>query len=335
MKSYKEMASSALERIHDHDDKKAEKLNSARRMILPVSMICLVLLAGFGALQIGLSYRSQNDPGLTEGPDGKVRDAGESAAASDSTSQDQSSGYETEAPFAVTDDAGKTSEQSAVDTFAEDVDAPIDGYFEGFCQWNEKTITQNLMRAINAAGDDDVIAILARPAFDFGFEYEGKTLNQYYSEKCDEDNLADTLTMLLKDGDYLKYGEALYTTGTPDGERWAKELYDERVGFYGEEILGKYIIDGRFLIDDLEKDIEEAEEADAAEKAYEKAKAAFLEYLAASVAGDRPSEAVPDKNGIIIYLTKSGLKDFEESLGWWYDDANAPQTITFVEATAD
>ena len=330
MKTYKEMASSALERIHDHDEKKAEKMISARRMILPVSMICLVLIAGFGALQIGLSYRSQYEHGLTEGPDGKSPNFVERTETEDNSSQEQSTGEEAPASAAETDDAGSSSSTSAVQ---DSVDAAIDGYFEGFTQWNGKTITQNLMRAINAAGDDEVIAIMARPSLDYDFIYEGKTLNQYYSEKCAEDSLAEILTMLLKDGDYLKYGEALYTTGTPDGERWAKELYEERIGFYGEEILGKYIADGQFLSDKLEKDIEAAENADAARKAYEKAVAAFLEDLAASVTGARPSEAAPDKRGIIIYLTKSGLKDFDRNMGWWFDDANAPQNITFVEVS--
>ena len=330
MKTYKEMASSALERIHDHDEKKAEKISSARRMILPVSMICLALIPVFGALQIGLSYRSQNGPALTEGTGEIVQNAGESTATEDSNRQEDSKGGETTASAAETDDAGDTSAQSAVEA---SVDAPIDGYFEGFTQWNGKTITMNLFRALNAAGDDEVIAIMARPSLDYDFIYEGKTLNQYYSEKCVEDDLAEKLTMLLKDGDYLKYGEAVYTTGTPDGERWAKELYEERVGFYGEEILGKYISGGQFLSDELEKDIETAEEADAAEKAWEKAVAAFLKDLAASVSGARPSEAAPDKNGIIIYLTKSGLMDFDRNMGWWFDDANTPQNLTFVEVS--
>ena len=54
---------------------------------------------------------------------------------------------------------------------------------------------------------------------------------------------------IVKDGDKLKYGEALYTTGTPDGEKWDKDFYYQRVSFYGEEFLAKYIVNGEFLID--------------------------------------------------------------------------------------
>ena len=67
--------------------------------------------------------------------------------------------------------------------------------------------------------------------------------------------LYDKLGQLLKQGDSLKYGEALYTTGTPDGEKWTKDFYEQRVDFYGEEFLAKYIVNGEFLRDAVEADI--------------------------------------------------------------------------------
>ena len=67
-------------------------------------------------------------------------------------------------------------------------------------------------------------------------------------------NLFEKLAQLLKDGDVLKYGELVYTVGTPDGEKWAKELYDERIEYYGEELLSKYIVDGEFNKAQVEED---------------------------------------------------------------------------------
>ncbi len=41
---------------------------------------------------------------------------------------------------------------------------------------------------------------------------------------------------LYKQGQELKYGEALLTSGNAEGVRWAKELYEETVSFYREGI---------------------------------------------------------------------------------------------------
>lgn len=69
--------------------------------------------------------------------------------------------------------------------------------------------------------------------------------------------LYDKLGQLLKQGDSLKYGEALYTTGTTDGEKWTKDFYEQRVDFYGEEFLAKYIVNGEFLRDKVVSDMAE------------------------------------------------------------------------------
>ena len=53
------------------------------------------------------------------------------------------------------------------------------------------------------------------------------------------------------------YGEALYTTGTPEGERWSKELYEKTVAEFGEDFLACYIVNGELKRDLLEQEIEE------------------------------------------------------------------------------
>lgn len=92
---------------------------------------------------------------------------------------------------------------------------------------------------------------------DHGFVSSGAKAKTDNNEKAiSEAQLYDKLGQLLKDGESLKYGEALYTTGTPDGEKWLKEFYELRIEFYGEEFLAKYIVDGEFLRDKVVSDIE-------------------------------------------------------------------------------
>ena len=54
------------------------------------------------------------------------------------------------------------------------------------------------------------------------------------------------LDQLLKEGHALKYGNRLCTEGTPAGEKWSKELYEERIEYYGRNFLAKYIANGEF-----------------------------------------------------------------------------------------
>jgi hypothetical protein len=91
---------------------------------------------------------------------------------------------------------------------------------------------------------------------DLGFVSKSATDKSGKIEKVESDaQLYDKLGQLLKQGDYLKYGEALYTTGTPDGEKWTKEFYEQRVEFFGEDLLSKYIVDGEFLRKSVESDM--------------------------------------------------------------------------------
>jgi hypothetical protein len=81
------------------------------------------------------------------------------------------------------------------------------------------------------------------------------TIQKYIDERDENSHLFDKLIQLDKEGEKLKYGEALYTTGDGNGEIWAKSLYEERVAFYGEDFLAKYIVDGKFLRGKVEEDI--------------------------------------------------------------------------------
>ena len=112
----------------------------------------------------------------------------------------------------------------------------------------------SLYQELEKADPDQYFALHISKTFWDDFVYNGKTVAQIRQEKEDKYNLFEKLAQLLKDGDVLKYGELVYTVGTPDGEKWAKELYDERIEYYGEELLSKYIVDGEFNKAQVEED---------------------------------------------------------------------------------
>ena len=68
----------------------------------------------------------------------------------------------------------------------------------------------------------------------------------------------------------------MYQTGAPNGEKWYKEAYDEKVSFFGEEILSKYITNGEFLTEKAKADFEAASKTDEAQKSYEPACLAYF-----------------------------------------------------------
>lgn len=124
-------------------------------------------------------------------------------------------------------------------------------------EWNGKRIGYNLNKAIEQSEEDERLFICVScswDSWDEQFVYEGKTLAEYRAERDDEWELDRKLAQLLKEGEVLQYGEAVYQTGTPEGERWAKELYEDTVAYYGKEFLETYIVNGVFLREKAEGD---------------------------------------------------------------------------------
>lgn len=149
----------------------------------------------------------------------------------------------------------------------------------GLIEWNGKTITFPLYGALSDENNKDSwLAVSVVFKIDTSFVYNDKTIAEYASEADDERLLLGKLGGLLKLGDSLKYGEALYKTGTPTGEKWAKELYDETVKDIGKDIIAKYIVDGEFLAEKLEADIVMYSENKACRIAYEEARNAYYEF---------------------------------------------------------
>ena len=116
--------------------------------------------------------------------------------------------------------------------------------------WNGKQVAYTLAQALEEQPDGTVFAIAAFPIIDDQLVIDGKTLAAYEAEAQEEQMLPEKLAQLTKEGDLLKYGEALVDGTAPIGETWARSLYEERVAFYGE-LLDIYIQDGVFLEDKL------------------------------------------------------------------------------------
>lgn len=146
----------------------------------------------------------------------------------------------------------------------------------GFTEWNGKTITLSLYDVLSdEKNKDSLIAVSVGFEIDTNFVYNGKSLAEYAMEADNERLGYGKLGQLLKLGDSLKYGEALFTTGTPTGEKWTKELYDETIETIGEDLIAKYIVDGVFLKENLETDIAEYRDPGPCQMAYEEVRNAF------------------------------------------------------------
>ena len=149
--------------------------------------------------------------------------------------------------------------------------------------WNGKQIGYELWEVLQKDTTGRTIAIVASPRINDQFVYNGKTIADYEAEAYYERSvLPDKLQQLLKEGEVLKYGEALYTTGTPDGEIWARDLYESKIAYYGTELLSKYIVNGNFLADQVAADLALAQNATAAQNAYDEAVSAFYSQTVAA-----------------------------------------------------
>ena len=116
-----------------------------------------------------------------------------------------------------------------------------------------------LYLALEAADSESYIAILVRRSYDYtammNFSYQGKTRAEWQVEHEILSTQQRKLGEFSKEGQWLKYGEALYTTGTPDGERWSRALYEERVDFYGEYFISQYVQNGELLTEKIEQEM--------------------------------------------------------------------------------
>lgn len=143
--------------------------------------------------------------------------------------------------------------------------------------WEEWCVDSYILyRELENAAPEQYFALHISKIFWDGFVYNGKSVAEILSEKEGKYILIEKLGQLVKDGHVLKYGDLVYTLGTPEGEKWAKSLYDERLEYYGKDFLSKYIVDGEFYQSQAEVDLSNAiAEAEQLEILYDKSYKAY------------------------------------------------------------
>lgn len=94
---------------------------------------------------------------------------------------------------------------------------------DAFVEWNGWSMDYSLYEVLNRADKTDFIAVVVSKNNSIdrdSFEYKGTTYGQLRAEQDDLHALREKFVDFPKMSEWLKYGELLYTTGTPDGEKW-------------------------------------------------------------------------------------------------------------------
>ncbi len=130
-----------------------------------------------------------------------------------------------------------------------------------YMDWNGISVSPKLYKELSNANDFDNLDISVSIWYSIpdDYVYNGKDFDEYFLELNEAKTFLSKAKYLVAEGDLLKYGELLYTDGTPNGTKWKKTRYEKILDYYGEEFLNTYIIDGEFLKDKLVHDIENAE----------------------------------------------------------------------------
>ena len=172
-------------------------------------------------------------------------------------------------------------------------------------RWHGKNISYGLYEALKADNTEVIpVSVTLTDRGSSEFVYNGRTIQEYVYDTFGED--VSKLEQLLEQGDIIKYGEAVYTTGTPDGIIWTESMYNYRIEFYGDELISKYIVDGEFLKEQLQADLKELK--DGYKAALDEAVEAFYtarieETIAALEAQGIRSERIDNTHDIVMYVT--------------------------------
>lgn len=214
-------------------------------------------------------------------------------------------------------------------------------------KWGEKFVTRGLFEALSSDSGEQ-IPVWMSFTITSDYTYKGKKLSEYDAAQHSEE--MDKLDQLLNSGDVLKYGEAVYTTGTPNGTKWSKELYDYRVEFFGEELLSKYIVDGAFLKDQLSDDLSALRLQSRA--AYREAEEAYYQDAIKETADALKAQGIPcerrgDIKRVMMLVTAEQFDalDFEKAACYGLAQVqrevpeqtvqpSAPQPVSFEDLTA-
>ena len=167
------------------------------------------------------------------------------------------------------------------------------------------------------------------------YVYEGKSYAEHREEMKAWLQLRHKYNSLASEADLLKYGELLYTEGLPDGRKWTKEYYDERVSYYGEEFLSEYIVDGVYYSSKLRLDCREiASRIDTKEKLFTDLIQCFQKDCAPEIAEAFEQYAVTVKNNsVFLFITLSDFKtiDIENKEGYMFSLATQAAYDGYIE----
>ena len=323
MKSSEEMVKNLLERRREYEVRRKQRQKRIAGFSVSAGCCALILCAAFllpGRGQPISSGSSAILPMPTEAPTGSGYAEAPDAPMTDSGAI---------LPEPMTDMDGGTA--SPPDLTPKTETSGSEGTY--YLWWKEKlTVTGRLYHAIedDPAGTLTVLAIYRPATAEIAdFVYEGKTLSEWAVASAEAQLLPDKMAELLKMGDALKYGEALYETGTPEGEKWDRRLYEDKVAYYGEELLSRYIVDGEFLREALENDLHDMKNTALAlaEEAYGRAYAAYLdevmpEFVQVLTAGDISCGRMTDRNScLLLTVTAEELENLPlENVKDWYFD---------------
>ena len=198
-------------------------------------------------------------------------------------------------------------------------------------RWHGRNISYGLYQALKANGSEKLpVSVTLGGRENENFVYNGRTLKEYTNDTMGEDiTRMENLLNSIYGGDQLKYGEEIYISGTPDGTKWTKEIYDLTIERYGEELLSKYIVDGEFLKEQLRADLEELKNGYKA--ALDEAVEAFYtarieETIAALESQGIRSERIEGTHDIVMYVTAAEFDTVSIDNPSYFSVLNEPVT---------
>ena len=316
MKNSNEMVNSLFERRERYKAEQKRKKSVITRTVTSTCCLCLVALLGIGVWQSGLFNTTQ--PPIVNEDNSTLQDTDKTDPVN--PGNNVSSGILPDAPIIWGEENGEIQDA-------------------GFGTWNGKRVTLSLHDVLsNEKNKDCLIAIGVSFELDNQFVYNGKTISEYEAEADNAELLINRLGELLKIGDELKYGEALYKTGNPNGIKWAKQLYDETVERIGKDVLSTYIVDGEFLKDKLEADIAAYDAATSSRNALNEAIEAYYEFIAKETAEQLKKQNVncEVKKGLIVYVSVEEFSVIEIENVIYYSLAfRESEGMDFIENSAD
>lgn len=309
MKNYDEMANDVLRRIKENEAIKNRKRKLYVRYATSLTAMVIVAIVGVNAwnnVNPPVSNDIEDKPGISN----DIEDNGLDETPDDMDNQEPLNDIlvDKDVIWAESDESDNADMLWAV------------------TEWNGKNISWRLEDAFEKNDENSLFAITAVCMnIDEEYVYNGKSLAEYESAMIKDHELMAKLEGLVKMGDYLKYGETLYLTGTPDGEKWAKELYDETVSWYGEAVLNEYIQNGKFLREKLENDLKNLYKEES-QLEYEIAISVYINSVnmkLKEVLEEKNIVSVfsPDVDYLLIYATEEEFKmiEIDNQLDWLFE----------------